>query len=526
MLTTKLSTTKEGYASIDERPAGRLIRVFTPSVIAFSIAISFFPLLFNLPFRDNIYLTWEGAYRLANGQIPFTDFFMPFGYGYFILPALFFKVFGPGMKVLLFTQAVMNTILLLTFYRLLLLFDLKKEIVFLSTIVMGLSYTFLFFWPWYNHAAFFYNLVALTFCMAAILKEKRQIFYSACAGIFAFLSFFTKQDYGSLAILSIAGLFTIDLFFTGKFKNIASYIVALAGTAVLCIAPVYNSNFTYWFNLGQPPHQSRLQIGNFLNEFFAGSEWEKFAILLLVLLVVSKYQAIIKDKKRLYFYLLVLIILGETLVTKVTSRLPKDTTTYFWGFLFAFILSELYPYLNLRKIQNVAIAVFLVSLLFSQKYWSYANRLLNFKSSGTNLKADAGYKWKASPQSSFKGIYLPEPTISGIEKILSLNLPENATVLNLSELTMLAEQIPYEPIKSLPLWYHLNIGIFQPQVDSIKMEIVKESYDLVLFEDIPNLDNFYPYSLQEQLKQSYQLIERFPAPRKEDNAFIEVYVKK
>jgi hypothetical protein len=49
------------------------------------------PLLFTLPYRINLFLAWEGAYRISQGEIPYKDFGSPVGYVFWLLPALFFK---------------------------------------------------------------------------------------------------------------------------------------------------------------------------------------------------------------------------------------------------------------------------------------------------------------------------------------------------------------------------------------------------------------------------------------------------
>ena len=59
------------------------------------ILTSILPLFFNYPYRINLFLAWEGAYRVSIGQIPYKDFGSPVGYGFWLLPALFFKLFGP-----------------------------------------------------------------------------------------------------------------------------------------------------------------------------------------------------------------------------------------------------------------------------------------------------------------------------------------------------------------------------------------------------------------------------------------------
>jgi hypothetical protein len=56
---------------------------------------------------------------------------------------------------------------------------------------------------------------------------------------------------------------------------------------------------------------------------------------------------------------------------------------------------------------------------------------------------------------------------------------------------------------------------------------VKEGYyDLVLFEVIPNLNNFYPNEVRIELKRSYELIDTFQAPRRKTTEIIEVYRKR
>jgi len=46
----------------------------------------------------------------------------------------------------------------------------------------------------------------------------------------------------------------------------------------------------------------------------------------------------------------------------------------------------------------------------------------------------------------------------------------------------------------------------------------------VLFENIPSLNNFYPFRVRQVLRQQYRLQDSFPAPRRgETHGTIEVY---
>ncbi|MEO8712078.1 MAG: hypothetical protein ABI405_08160 [Parafilimonas sp.] len=55
------------------------------------IAFCFVPVFLSFPYRVNIFLSWEGAYRLYLGQIPYKDFGLPMGFTYWVVPAIFFK---------------------------------------------------------------------------------------------------------------------------------------------------------------------------------------------------------------------------------------------------------------------------------------------------------------------------------------------------------------------------------------------------------------------------------------------------
>jgi len=59
--------------------------------------------------------------------------------------------------------------------------------------------------------------------------------------------------------------------------------------------------------------------------------------------------------------------------------------------------------------------------------------------------------------------------------------------------------------------------------------INKQDYnecDVVLFENIPILNNFYPFRIRDSLQLHYQKVDSFLAPRRPTNGTIEIYLKK
>ena len=64
------------------------------------------------------------------------------------------------------------------------------------------------------------------------------------------------------------------------------------------------------------------------------------------------------------------------------------------------------------------------------------------------------------------------------------------------------------------------------ELDFFNSRIESKYYDIVLFENIPLLNNFYPFSIRQKLMQHYILIDSFEAPRIVYPGTIEVYSRK
>src|SRR5690606_3025505 len=152
--------------------------------------------------RINIFLAWEGAYRLYLGQIPFKDFGLPLGYGFWLIPALFFKIFGPYFFTLIKAQVFINILNGIVFSSLLKILWVKPSHKFIAVLLFVISYSFIYFWPWYNHTVFFYQLLSMYFLVLVLFRYNKGFRYYAfilLSALFLFLSLFTKQDGGAFA---------------------------------------------------------------------------------------------------------------------------------------------------------------------------------------------------------------------------------------------------------------------------------------------------------------------------------------
>jgi hypothetical protein len=527
------------------------------------------PLFIHLPYRVNIFLSWEGAYRMSQGQLPFRDFGTPLGGMYWVIPAIFFKLFGPKLITLVKAQVFINVLSGLAFRSILKSLSVNKGIRLASVILFCLSYSFFNFWPWYNHTVIVFELVALACLMQYLCPDpadgvigrggRMRWFWLVGAGLFTVLSFLTKQDGGGLALLVAIGVLCVYGWLYGRWKPLLTYLASFGAVLALVILPFLSYGFGYWFNHGQAPHSSRVSGFDIATEFFGASQWIKFYLILLLFLSLARYRSIgmlRADPRGVLLLALTLGILAEASVLQVTSYTPLDNNIFFHSFAFACVLSLLAPLLPVH-LERPRMTMFLVAgilVWWSGVWWKYTQRFTGsqvvvagpaLSPTGENVVGKDNYminrdtvkdipteQWVECGLPAFRRVTMPLSTAEGIQRLMKMDLVIRnkgaLKVLNMSELTPLAAEIPYVPERNghLPLWYHLGVGMFNRQADSLEMRIREHYYDLVLFEYLPTLNNFYPFRVRDSLRLQYQLIDSFMAPRRglETRGTIEVYV--
>jgi hypothetical protein len=507
------------------------------------------PLFVNLPFKINLFLAWDGAYRISIGQIPFKDFSLPMGFGFWLIPALFFKLFGPSLYSLIIAQAFINFFGALAFRSILKKLGVSSVLVFLSLLVYSISFIFINFWPWYNHTVFVFELIGIHFLLSHIFEapSRKKIVYLFLTSFFLVLSVFTKQDGGGLAVITAGVLIGYDALVTKKIK----WILYLGGFSLLLtgafILPFIQYDILYWFNYGQSPHNARTSLDDILIDVFEGSQWIKFYLLAVVAIVIHKVSSdkkFLHSKKEMLLILVTVCILFQAMLVQVTSYIPHNVNIYFHGFAFAFLSYHCLTF-NLNRIWVISVLMAFILFWWSEDYWRYGQRIISRISPGTkenqkslnrvskytwfiedSTKQSKKINWKISKYKSFKHVLLPEGTIEGIDFIMNLELikKKDLKVLNMSELTPLAYEMGYEPLTHQPMWFHRNVSIFDKEIKTFCSNISEKKYDLVLFEVIPNLNQFNPDEVRKSLQQNYEMIHSFQAPRDNTSCLVEVYV--
>jgi hypothetical protein len=182
------------------------------------------------------------------------------------------------------------------------------------------------------------------------------------------------------------------------------------------------------------------------------------------------------------------------------------------------------------ELKPAAAILLFIMVIYSSGYWKYVADIFHLHSKKLIAAGTAPQNstpWKTTPNyKSLKHIMLPAGTIAGVDSLAKLPFIRNKDlkVLNMSEITFLAEEFGYKPLTQHPLWFHVNIGMFQKEIDEINERVRSGYYDVVLFEDIPSLTEFYPYKVRDELRKYYIRNNTFTAPRRLEDSTIEVYI--
>jgi hypothetical protein len=500
------------------------------------LVFCFVPLLFNNPYRINIFLSWEGAYRMYLGQMPFRDYSLPMGYGYWVIPAVFFKIFGPYFASLIKAQVFINLVSLIAFRGILKILNVKPVLILLSVVVFCFSYVSFNFWPWYNHVVFVFEMVAIWFVLNALLKAQGwKMWASLAAGaFFTFFTIFTKQDIGGMGFMLIYGILIYNAVVEKSLAKMLSFTALFAFFAAIFVLPLLKYDFLYWFNYGQPPHKSRLVLMDFLNEILGWAYFEKFFLFVIVLFVLDKARAgkeFFLNQREVLFAMICIGVILEALIVPVTSPVPEKNEVFFYAFGFAYCFSNLRLNIELNRWPYLVVCMLLVVFWWTGIYWRNVARVIDKKpvTVGKN-EQQSGHKYRlAKEYKTMEKLYLAEETLEGIKKIKALPQMKNkdVKVLNMSELTSLAYEVPFTPLINQPMWFHQTVSVFDKEVAWFSDNVKKHEYDVVIFESVSTKEviNFYPEDVHTALKEHYKYEFTFLAPRTPEESYIHVFTK-
>src|SRR6476619_400670 len=99
---------------------------------------------------------------------------MPMGYMFWVIPAIFFKIFGAEMITLVKAQVLINILSGFAFRSILKSLFVPPGVRLLSVIVYVISFSFFNFWPWYNHTVIVYEMIGLAFLLRYLSRDEKK----------------------------------------------------------------------------------------------------------------------------------------------------------------------------------------------------------------------------------------------------------------------------------------------------------------------------------------------------------------
>jgi hypothetical protein len=145
-------------------------------------------------------IVFDGGYRVLSGQIPYKDFFIPFGPVILWMQAFFFRVFGVTYRAYAIHSATLNALASISvFFIVRRVLSGQTLVALLAGLMTGCWFGSPFGTPWMEQTAFFFGLLALVPQVAGLTGVKttrsRSILL-ALSGVAAALAFLSKQNVG------------------------------------------------------------------------------------------------------------------------------------------------------------------------------------------------------------------------------------------------------------------------------------------------------------------------------------------
>ena len=338
----------------------KLTQIFKNLLPIFSIAIFAFLVNYHYGFiglmpMDNTVL-YNGGYRILNGYIPFTDYWLVTGPLLDYLNALFFYLLGTSWQTFIIHSSIFNALLGVTSYFLFNELGLSKKFSTLYSILISLLFYPVVGTPFVDHHSTFFMIMAFYSFIFSI--NKKDYFYILFVPIFFCFSFLSKQTPAAYGLLTITILIVLTCFFDKeRFKSI--FYNLFLGTIISFVFLVLFFLFT------------KINLTNFINQYiiYAGSIGEYRFIN-----YEFKILDIIENYKFIYFFILILIIISFFMIKNFTIK-KKDILVILTSLLMSCLLI-FHQFLTLNQNFIFFLIPFLcaISHIFYEK--NYKNKII------------------------------------------------------------------------------------------------------------------------------------------------------
>ena len=173
----------------------KLIQNYSNFILVSLLAGFSFLINFNYGFiglmpMDNTVL-FNGGFRVLNGYVPFSDYWLVTGPLLDYLNAFFFKILGLSWNTFIIHSSLINLLLAVTSFYFFIKLEVPKIFSFFYSLLISILFYPVVGTPFVDHHAIFFLLISTILLIKVINDEKNYLWFLII--LFFFLSFFTKQ---------------------------------------------------------------------------------------------------------------------------------------------------------------------------------------------------------------------------------------------------------------------------------------------------------------------------------------------
>ena len=216
-------------------------------IFLFSTFVNFYYGLIGV-FPIDSFLSFDAGYKFINGELPFKDFWTPFGFTLDLFQGLIFKLFGVTWYNYLFHSSLLNFFLAVGTFYVLNKFNVELTYsLFFSLILSVIAYP-VPATPFLDHHSVILSLFMM-YCFILHLKTGKN-FYLILTPIFFSLAFLSKQTPSAyiLVCLSLVGIFY--LIFNFSIRKILSLFLGILIVLILFFIYFFINNISlnsFWY---------------------------------------------------------------------------------------------------------------------------------------------------------------------------------------------------------------------------------------------------------------------------------------
>ncbi len=338
----------------------KLTQIFKNLFPVFLVAIFAFLVNYHYGFiglmpMDNTVL-YNGGYRILNGYIPFTDYWLVTGPLLDYLNAIFFYLLGTSWKTFIIHSSIFNALLGIASYFLFTELGLSKKFSTFYSILISLLFYPVVGTPFVDHHSTFFMLIAFYFFIFSV--NKKNSFFILFVPIFFCFSFLSKQTPAAYGLLTMSILVIFNCFLNKeRFKSICYYI--FLGTTISIL-------FLILFLFS-----TKINLTNFIEQYiiYAGSIGE-YRFLNYEFKIID----IIKNYKFVNFFILMLIFIVFLNCKNFTAK--KNDILIIFATLSLSCLLIFHQFLTLNQNFVFFLIPFLCAISHSFFVKSYNNKII------------------------------------------------------------------------------------------------------------------------------------------------------